>query len=287
MKRLSMDKYLSIFRNSGGSCSDILTTTRTKYGIQTNRCGVAPIERNQGEAPFLKTLCCIMPGICLVVLLLGAGCVSSQRLPRYSPRVADRNVAVLPMRHVRILGPASTNGADSIEMADSGTDDTKRVLQKGDRVEIFLQGIPVPREIKDVIDSHGKVNLPLIENVEIANLTTFDAEKLVEKSYVDGGYYRKIEVSIVALSVVAKIDAVFAGGEIKRPGTYPLSAHLTLTRAIIAAGGYTDFANRKKIQVTHRDGISEFFNSKLIEMGEEVDPAIRAGDVIKVHRGLF
>ena len=236
---------------------------------------------------YLKNSGRIMSGICLVVLLLGVGCVSSQRLSRYAPRVADRDVAVLPMRHVRLSGPASTNGAGTIEMAGVDTDDTKRALQKGDRIEIFLQGIPVPYEIKDVIDSHGKVNLPLIENVMIAGMTTYDAEKLIEKSYVDGGYYRKIEVSIVALSVVAKMDAVFVGGEIRRPGTYPLSAHLTLTRAIIAAGGYTDFAKRRKVQVTHRNGKSEMFDTKRIEDGKDMDPVIKAGDVIKVHRGLL
>ena len=236
---------------------------------------------------FFKIFGSIIQSAFLVAMLLGVGCASSQRLSRYSPSISDRDVAVLPMRHSEISSQVFINNMDDSEVVDFSGDGAKRLLQKGDRIEIFLQGIPVPSTIKDVIDGHGKVNLPLIENVAIGGMTTYTAEKLIEKSYVDGGYYRKIEVSVVALSVVAKMDAVFVGGEVRRPGTYPLSSHLTLTRAIIAAGGYTDFARRRKIQLTHMDGKSNIHNSKRIEDGKDIDPVIKAGDVVNVHRGLL
>ena len=223
------------------------------------------------------------------VILFACGCISAgpdqHRLPRYLPDISGRNTDLLPFQHDGMEGEDDTNsvtaGLDGNGVARS------RVLQDGDKVVIYLQGIPEPLEISDVIDELGKINLPHIETVNIAGMTTHEAERKIEKAYVEGGYYKKIGISVVILSAVSKKDAFFVGGEVVRPGTYPLTPDLTLSRAIIAAGGFTDFANQKKVHLSRKDGSTKVVNFKEIEPGREEDPAIKSGDMIMVQRGWY
>jgi len=226
------------------------------------------------------------------VLALVAGCVSNplrgQRVARYRPNVANRNVVLAgrmasPPVHAGSTGTAGTGSDAGTGTVATATGRT-RALHIGDKVGIHLFGIPELTEIKDVIDDMGNIQLPLIENIMIAGKTTYEAERLIEKAYVEGGYYRKIEVSVVALSVLGRLDEYYVRGEVKQPQRYPWTPELTLTKAIIAAGGFTEYSNRRKVQV-NRGKQSWTYDSIKIEQGKAEDPPIKAGDIIIVHRG--
>ena len=73
-----------------------------------------------------------------------------------------------------------------------------RMLKPGDKVTIALRGIRQPRDIEAVVDKHGDVQLPLVGKIRVKNLTTFDAERVIEKAYDNGGYFKKISVILVA-----------------------------------------------------------------------------------------
>jgi polysaccharide export outer membrane protein len=171
-------------------------------------------------------------------------------------------------------------GQDSLFTATNGSSATAAVrrLRIGDRVSISKCGIPQQEEIKDVIDDRGGVNLSLIGTVKIVGMTTSEAEEAIESAYVNGGYYSKITVV-----VVVQDDEYFVRGEVMRPGKYPLNPGVTLLRAITTAGGYTDFANARKINVFRRDK-SFRYDAKKIEALEDRDPVIEPDDVIVVER---
>ena len=217
------------------------------------------------------------------------GCTSNplrgQRVDVYRPDVAGRDVVLLGRMPPPPGASVTPNTAGN---TSSGTTHVasaaSRSLQEGDKVGIYLLGIPKPAEIKDVIDDMGNIQLPLIESVRIAGKTTYEAEKLIEEMYVPK-YYRKIEISVVALSVLARADECYLRGEIKKPGRYPWTTDLTLMKAIIAAGGFTEYANPRKVQL-RRGETSQFYDTRDIERGKARDPAIKAGDIIIVHRGI-
>lgn len=228
-------------------------------------------------------------GACATMLALVTGCASNplrgQRVARYRPRVDGRDVT-LPDRMV-VEPPAAAAGTNNAARTGTGMDGVRmatRSLQVGDKVAIYLFGIPEPGEIQDVIDDRGNVKLPLIESVKIAGRTTYEAEKMIESAFVDRGYYRKIEISVVALSVLAREDGCYVRGEVKRPGRYPWTADLTLMKAIIGAGGFTEYANPRKVQIT-RGSENRTYDTAKIEKGEVKDPPIKAGDIIIVRRG--
>jgi len=158
------------------------------------------------------------------------------------------------------------------------THNTLRNLKSGDRVIIHLRGIPHPVEINDVIDGWGEVTLPFIGEIKLADKTISEAERQVEKSYIDGGIYKQINAIIVA-----EDEVYFIQGEVARQGKYSLSGAVTLWQAITEAGGCTSFANRKKIKIMRGDKIL-MYDGKAISKGEDPDPPILANDIIEVYK---
>lgn len=155
------------------------------------------------------------------------------------------------------------------------------VLKRGDRVNVFLRGIPEPEDISDIVDENGNIKLGLVGSVNVSGLTTAQAETAIEQAYMDGGFYNRIDVIIVSQS-----DNYFVRGEVQRPGRYPLSGDMTLIQAISTAGGYTDYARQSRVNII-RDGKSHRYNASRIEEQRDPDPAIKPGDIIVVDRRVF
>jgi polysaccharide export outer membrane protein len=146
---------------------------------------------------------------------------------------------------------------------------------------VYLRGIPKPEDLQDVVDEQGRITLPLIGRVSVQGLTTADAETIIENEYVNRGYFRKIDVN-----VLAQEDEYFVRGEVKKPGRYPLVRDLTLLQAITAAGGYTDFAKRSEVRVIHGEE-AKAYDAEKIEAQKAKDPLVKRGDIIIVERRGF
>jgi len=218
----------------------------------------------------------------LVSGLLFQGCASSlerKRLAQYRPDDDDRRPWVWG------------SGADQREDA-GGTDEDHddeaanearfaRTIERGSRVSIYLRGIPTPEEVKEVVDELGSVSLPLVGLIDIAGLTTAEAERKVRNEYVARGFYKDINVI-----VVAEEDEYFVRGEVKREGRYPLSGDLTLMQAITTAGGFTEYARTSRIKIIRKGKEPEFYHWGRIEDRREPDPPIEPGDIIVVPRSI-
>jgi len=179
---------------------------------------------------------------------------------------------------------ATANGGDTVATGGPTVregSESVRKLGSGDRILIYLRGIPVPEKIEDEVDGFGEITLPYLGEVKLAGKTTSEAERLIESAYVDGGIYRQINVI-----VVAEDEMYFVQGEVAKQGKIPLSGPVTLLQAISEAGGYTPFANRKKIKVIRGNELL-YYNAKEIADGEIPDPPIRADDIIEVLRKVI
>jgi polysaccharide export outer membrane protein len=239
----------------------------------------------------------------VIVALCLSGCATSgsrdQRLARYQPDVSARErmalaipdsrerasvVDVTPVRlpdpPIHEPDPDPVDPEPRVERPPRtpvGT--TVRVFEFGDRLNISLRGIPVPEDIPEAIDTEGKVTLPLIGRVEIVHMTSIEAEKKIEQIYKDEGIYPRINVILIPLVE----GFYFIRGEVKREGRYPMQQEVTLLDVIFEAGGFTPFANRKKVQII-RDEQSFYYNSVRIEENDDTDPVIQSGDKIVVHK---
>ena len=87
------------------------------------------------------------------------------------------------------------------------------------------------------------------------------------------------------ITLVAPVTQfVYVGGEVKSPGEKTYRRGLTLTQAIIAAGGVTPKA--KEARLGRDDGkgflVVTRFKLKEIESGKIQDPVIKPGDRITI-----
>ena len=78
---------------------------------------------------------------------------------------------------------------------------------------------------------------------------------------------------------------VYIGGEVKSPGEKTFRRGLTLTQAIIAAGGSTPKAKEARLGRDNGQGFLTVTRYKLkdIETGKVQDPLVKAGDRIMIH----
>ena len=178
-------------------------------------------------------------------------------------------------------GSTASYGKETVGIEERGAT-YSYLLQKGDPLVIHLRGIyPQDQEVEDIIDDNGNVTLPFLGDILAAGRPTSELESYIRDRYISGGYYRNITVSVVMPQ-----RTYFIRGEVRAPGRFPVVGGLTMLQAIAAAGGYTEFANSKKVNLI-RGGRTTTFNMRDIERRPEQDIRLESGDVIVVERSLF
>src|SRR5712692_8516792 len=71
---------------------------------------------------------------------------------------------------------------------------------------------------------------------------------------------------------------VYVGGEVKQAGRFNWVDGLTLTNAIAMAGGFTDFADRSRIELRRRAGSLERYSYPRIIRGLTNNPPLQPND---------
>ena len=83
----------------------------------------------------------------------------------------------------------------------------------------------------------------------------------------------------------------YISGEVKKPGSYPVHAGLTVLKAVSLAGGLTKFSSKGKIEILRQrsDGGTDRIKVDLgdIERGKNPDVPLEAEDIIKVGKRVF
>jgi polysaccharide export outer membrane protein len=129
----------------------------------------------------------------------------------------------------------------------------------------------------------GKISLPLINDVEAAGLTSMQlGQRITQKLR---SYVKDPLVTVVVTGVNSQRYYVL--GEVGHMGVFPLLPGLTALQALSAAGGFTQFANTKKIYILRSVNGKQVklpFNYKDVINGKNLRENIylRPGDTIIV-----
>jgi polysaccharide biosynthesis/export protein len=129
----------------------------------------------------------------------------------------------------------------------------------------------------------GKISLPLLNDLQAAGLTpTQLVAEIVEK-------LRATIVHPQVTVIVAQMSSlrIYILGQVTRAGAYPLVPDMTVMQALSIAGGFTPYANLKKIYVMRSEnGASKIFpmNYKEVVSGHKPQQNIplKPGDTIVV-----
>jgi polysaccharide export outer membrane protein len=129
----------------------------------------------------------------------------------------------------------------------------------------------------------GNISLPLIHEVKAASLTPFQLKENLTRKF-----QTYIENPIVSVTVMESNSCkVFISGEVKTPGVYRIRSETSLIQIIPMAGGFTEWANQKKILIIRKEEGKEkriLVNYKKIVGGEDTSSNVilRPGDTIIV-----
>jgi polysaccharide export outer membrane protein len=152
-------------------------------------------------------------------------------------------------------------------------------LSVGDNVVIMI-GEPISIDLGDKLNGKGNINLPIIGDVSAVGLTVTELEDLIKKTYVNK------EITKVPPHVTVQTDTkvYYIQGEVRSGGgRYPLLPPMTLTKAVAAAGGFTEWVKLKNLKIYRGNKILTV-DYTLIKKDPRADVEIMANDLIIVDK---
>lgn len=129
----------------------------------------------------------------------------------------------------------------------------------------------------------GMISIPLVDDIKAAGMTPLRLKQyILEKlrEYVD-------TPDVTVIVTEANSYKVYIQGEVRTPGVFRLRTETSLVQLIIMAGGFTDWADQKKITILRKEEGKESrirANYKKIIDGDEgaKDIILKSGDIIIV-----
>jgi len=190
--------------------------------------------------------------------------------------------AARPAATVPAAAPAATTPAATAARPAATADVAVYRLKPGDPIFISLRGIPGgDQQIEDQIDENGTVTLPFINTVQAAGRTSSELEQAIRRAYLDQQIFKYITVNVVIAG-----RSYFVYGEVRSPGRFALGSGVTVLQAIAGAGGYTEFANKGRVEILRGSKVIEL-DARQLEKNPEKDVAVESGDQVIVRRSMF
>ncbi len=159
---------------------------------------------------------------------------------------------------------------------------TGETLQVSEKLTIEFTDVSTPpAPITQNIHDDGTISLPFNESVVAAGKTKSQISDAIQKALVPK-YFKR-------LTVIVKTEDrhFYVGGEVRTPGRVLYAGDVTVTKAIQAAGDFTDFASRKNVELTRLNGERIIVNCKKALDDAKFDFPVYPGDKIRVRRSLY
>lgn len=157
----------------------------------------------------------------------------------------------------------------------------------GDLLEIEVYDEPdLTKEARVLTD--GKISMPLLGQITAAGETVQGLQEKVSALLAE-----KYLVNPQVTVFVKEFSSIFVFGEVKNPGSFPLTGKMTVFEAITYAGGFTEVANPSKVKVIRMEGDQQSsFEVNISNLTKkdgkgDNDPGLRANDRVIVPRSFF
>lgn len=126
------------------------------------------------------------------------------------------------------------------------------------------------------IDSTGMLAMPLVGQIQAANLTQRQLSTSIQQRLAEG-YLKDPKVSVEVMNY----RPFFILGEVMKPGSYPYVNGMTVVNAVALAGGYTYRGEPKDITVVRASDPART-EQKVGETG-----TVLPGDIVRVPEKFF
>jgi polysaccharide export outer membrane protein len=196
----------------------------------------------------------------------------------YFRKMAGHWVLALGVVFVTVLSGCQTGSHHA--QGDEGDIGTK--FHIGDMIAVTFLPLSgeTPLTHTERIGEDGNITLLYIGTIKAEGKTATQLQKEIHELYVPK-LYKGGNVVVTGDTRYFYID-----GEVRMPGGKEVAGDMTVVKAIAVAGGFTDFANKKRVQITHA-GKTRIVNVPKAIDHPELDVQVYAGDKIWVPRRLW
>jgi polysaccharide export outer membrane protein len=184
------------------------------------------------------------------------------------------------------LGMADTNYVTAGVVSEKSTAATNTLvntdpdrLRPGEAIQITFSDLPNPvPPFEGRIKADGTITLMLNQEFVAAGKTVGELEREIRERYVPT-YFQNLTVTVKPLERFFYVD-----GQVRMPSRQQYFGRITVLGAIAAAGGFTDFANQRKVKIIRADGRVEEVDCKRAKEDPSLDVPVYPGDRIIVPR---
>lgn len=196
-----------------------------------------------------------------------------------SPQAIDPSPQAKQQSAAALTDPAKVAAPSAVPLP-VGIDNATYVLGPDDQIVVRVWGddrLSSPLLVRP----DGRISLNLIGEVVAAGRTPEQLGKDIEEILKQKEILTRPSVSVNVTQVMSK--KYMLNGEVLKPGSVPLTTPTTIMEALVNAGGFKDFADKKHIQIIR--GTKRFqFNWNEVVKGKNLKQNIllEPGDIIIV-----
>lgn len=195
--------------------------------------------------------CWLVRSLLVVALVLGCG-----------PKVDNSRVKLPPPVESTTLGPGDVFTLEIVGEKD------------------------LPKEYQ--VASDGSVDVPYVHRIEVRGLEPRDVALRVRERLIEARIL--VDPSVIVSVKEYNSKRVTVLGQVRKPGSFPLTTGMTLVQAISDAGGLNAIANGDRINLTRKDKratTTVVLSFDSITQGRSPDIPLQAGDQIYVNERVF
>lgn len=188
-----------------------------------------------------------------------------------------RGLALFAVLTALLAPSAPLFGAKGGSVEEAG----EQTVKKGDLLMIEVIGHKdLVREV--TVDNRGNISFPLIREIRAEDKTL--SQLAMDMEFELANYVKLPRV------VIDYNNIFYVYGEVKKPGEYKLKGHINVIKALIIAGGFTDFASHtvKVIKASPKRRDIWVNVDRIIKgRGRYKEILIEPGDIVVVYASLL
>lgn len=190
--------------------------------------------------------------------------------------------AALPVLLLTLLfaGCETTGSGRGQPRPDSPAGEQRLQFRTGDRLTVDFADTAntLPQSWPQIIREDGTITLPLNRTVSALGKTKGQLEDDIRKEYVPHLLRR------LTVNVKPEERWYWVRGEVRSPSQFKYTGEVRVMQAIASAGDFTDFADRRDIQITRANGETIKVDGRRAIDNPELDIPVYPGDTVFVNR---
>jgi polysaccharide export outer membrane protein len=158
-------------------------------------------------------------------------------------------------------------------------------LVSGDVIKLIFAGAPELNQSQK-IQADGKINLPLIGEVDAAGMTIGSLQSELALRYKP-----QLRSTTVVVTLESSVTQVVVSGAVTHPAKLTFDRPTTVFQAIMEAGGASEYGSLKRVQViriVNGEQHAQILDLRPVTTGQTTRPYyVKDGDVIYIPSGPF